>query len=224
MPEDIQKSFHRQLDDLDDQFTRAGIRIVDEMPRLVDGWLAADPGIVDDARRLMTGSSSECQAIEDRGFVLLARHQPMGSDLRRLVALLRMCVDVDRSAALLRHVCESVRVSDPSQLPSALEGQLRELGTSSAGVFAGGMDAWRTKDALAVNDLDEQDERVDELQRLVLETAAGDDRTVAERLTLGLVARYFERIADHGVAIARDTSFTVTGERVVLPSNAAAAG
>jgi phosphate uptake regulator len=35
---------------------------------------------------------------------------------------------------------------------------------------------------------------------------------------LGLVARYLERIADHGVAIARDTAFASTGERVTLPS------
>lgn len=222
MPEDIQKSFHEQLDGLDDRFTRAGMRIVEQMPRLVEGYLAAEQDVIVDARRLMDDSSSDCRAIEDRGFVLLARHQPMGSDLRRLVALLRMCVDVDRSAALLRHVCESLRVSDPRLLPDSIAEQLQELALRSADVFEGGMNAWRSKDALAVNDLDQDDEHVDRLQRLLLDSAAEDERAADERLSLGLVARYLERIADHGVAIARDTSFVATGERVVLPSSSTA--
>jgi phosphate transport system protein len=220
VPEDYNQSFHEQLDGLDDKFTRAGLRIVEQMPRLVEGYLAAEQDVIADARRLMTDSSEDCRAIEDRGFVLLARHQPMGSDLRRLVALLRMCTDVDRSAALLRHVCESLRMSDPRLLPETLGQQLRDLAMRSAEVFGGGMEAWRTKDALAVNDLDQADEQVDRLQRMLLDTAAGDERAADERLSLGLVARYLERIADHGVAIARDTSFVTTGERVVLPSSA----
>lgn len=222
MVADHNKSFHEQLDELDERFTMAGIRLVEQMPRLVDGYLAGDEGVIEDARRLTSESSAECRSIEDRGFVLLARHQPMGSDLRRLVALLRMCVDVDRSAALLRHVCESLRVSDPRGLPATLAGHLRELAAHSAAVLRGGMDAWRTKDALAVHEVDQADEAVDRLQRLVLETAAVDDRVADDRLSLGLVARYLERIADHGVAIARDTSFVTTGERVDLPSQLAA--
>lgn len=219
MPEDYQKSFHEQLDELDDRFTKAGLRIVEQMPRLIEGYLASQQEIITDARRLMIDCSDDCRAIEDRGFVLLARHQPMGSDLRRLVALLRMCVDVDRSAALLRHVCESLRMSDPKLLPDTLATQLAELAVRSAEVFEGGIEAWRSKDALAVNDLDQADDHVDRLQRLLLDTAAEDERAATERLSLGLVARYLERIADHGVAIARDTSFVATGERVVLPSS-----
>ncbi len=221
MQEDHNKSFHEQLDDLDERFTRAGLRLVEQMPRLVDGYLAGEEGVIADARRLTTVLSDECRSIEDRGFVLLARHQPMGSDLRRLVALLRMCVDVDRSAVLLRHVCESLRMSDPRLLPSTIGEHLRELGHHSAKVFGGGMDAWRTKDALAVHDLDAADEQVDRLQQLLLDGAAADERAAEDRLSLGLVARYLERIADHGVAIARDTSFVATGERVDLPSQAA---
>ena len=221
MQEDHNKSFHEQLDDLDERFTRAGLQLVEQMPRLVDGYLAGNEAVIADARDLTSVLSEECRSIEDRGFVLLARHQPMGSDLRRLVALLRMCVDVDRSAVLLRHVCESLRMSDPRLLPSAIGDHLRELGRHSARVFGGGMDAWRTKDALAVHDLDAADEQVDRLQRLLLDGAAADDRAAEDRLSLGLVARYLERIADHGVAIARDTSFVATGERVDLPSQAA---
>lgn len=218
MPEDVQASFHAALNDLDDRFTAAGLRIVEEMPRLVDGFLADDEAVLDDARRLAFDCAAEIREVEDRGFILLARQQPMGGDLRRLVALLRMCVDIDRSAALLRHAIETMRISRPGGYPEALRTQVAELARLSADVFRGGMDAWRSKDALAVNELDTRDEQVDDLQRVLLDTAAAVTIAADVRVIMGLMARYFERIADHGVAIARDAAFVATGERVTLPS------
>jgi phosphate transport system protein len=220
MSQDYQTNFHAALDDLDDVFTEAGLRIGEEMPRVLRGFLVGSEDVIVDGRRLADEVAEMCREVEDRGFVLLARHQPVGRDLRRLVALLRMCVDVDRSAALLRHVPETIRVSDPTQFPGELRDQIDELATLSASVFRSGMDAWRTKDALAVNELDERDEQVDDLQRVVLETAAGPAVDADARVVIGLIARYLERIADHGVAIARDTAFVSTGERVTLPSKA----
>lgn len=218
MPEDVQPSFHAALDDLDDRFTAAGLRIVEEMPRLVRGFLAGDRSMVAGARNLADECANDIRDVEDIGFVMLARQQPVGRDLRRLVALLRMCVDVDRSGALLRHAIETVRVSPPVDYPEELRTQVEELARLSADVFRGGMDAWRTKDALAVNELDIRDEQVDDLQRVLLETAGAVSVPPEVRVILGLIARYFERIADHGVAIARDTAFVTTGERVTLPS------
>ncbi|MFT4744753.1 MAG: phosphate transport system protein [Nitriliruptoraceae bacterium] len=218
MLDDAQPRFHSALDDLDERFTVAGLRIIESMPRLINGFLEANDDVVAESQRLMGAVHDECQAIEDAGFRLLALQHPMGSDLRRLVALLRMCVDVDRSAALLRHVCESLHMSDPRRLPAPLGDHVRELADRAAEVFRGGMEAWRTKDALAVIELDLADEQVDRLQQLVLERAAEDDAAADDRIVLGLVARYLERIADHGVAIARDTAFASTGERVMLPS------
>lgn len=215
---DYNATFHDALDELDDRFTAAGLRIVDEMPRVVRGFLDGSQEVAESGRVMADDVSEEIREVEDRGFLLLARHQPVSRDLRRLVALLRMCFNVDRSAALLRHLGETTRIVSPGTFPAQLRGQLEELTTIAARVFRGGMDAWRTKDALAVNELDRRDEQVDDLQRLVLATAAEAAVTPESRVVLGLVARYLERIADHGVSIARDTAFVSTGERVTLPS------
>lgn len=220
MTQDFQSNFHAALDDLDDLFTKAGLRISEEMPRVLRGFLGGSEDVIVDGRQLAEEVADTCREVEDRGFVLLARHQPVGRDLRRLVALLRMCVDVDRSAALLRHVPETIRVSDPTQFPDELRDQIDELAALSASVFHSGMDAWRTKDPLAVNELDARDEHVDDLQRILLETASGPSIDADARVVIGLLARYLERIADHGVAIAQDTAFVATGERVTLPSKA----
>lgn len=214
-------TFHDSLDRLDDRFVAAGLQVVERMPRLVNDFLLGDTAVLEQARAMSMDVSDACREVEDGGFLLLARHQPVAGDLRRIVALLRMTVDVDRSAALLRHVCETVRIVDPRTLPTDLNEQLAELSDRAGDVFRGGMNAWRSRDALAVNELDDADEGVDRLQRLIVETAAERQDATEARLVLGLLARYLERIADHGVAIARDTAFAVAGERVQLPSRQA---
>lgn len=181
-------------------------------------YLRGDEAVVDEGRRLHDDVHGEARGVEDGGFLLLARHQPMGGDLRRIVALLRMCVNLDRAAALLRHVGETRTLLDPDAFDSELRATVVELSDRSAAIFRGGVDAWRAKDALAVNELDSADEAVDRLQELLLDSVSDRTDLVDERLMLGLLARYLERIADHGVAIARDTAFVVSGERVVLPS------
>ena len=72
MIEDFKSNFHSSLDELDDSFTRAGLRIVDEMPRLVRGFLTGSQEVIPDARQLAVGVGEDCREVEDRGFVLLA--------------------------------------------------------------------------------------------------------------------------------------------------------
>jgi len=208
--------FHDQLDDLDDRFTAAGMRMFEQMQRMVVAYMGGDLAVADQGGQLAADIGSACREVEDGGFLLLARHQPVGGDLRRLVALLRMCVDLDRSATLLRHFCETVRVVDPRAYPEDVRALVGELAERSAEVFGSGMDAWRRKDALAVNEVHEDDQDVNRLQRLVVESAAERSDVADERMTLGLIGRYLERIADHGVGIARDAAFVATGERLPL--------
>ncbi|MBY5162580.1 phosphate signaling complex PhoU family protein [Salsipaludibacter albus] len=206
--------FHNRLDELDDAFVAAGLRVADAVPRMSEGFLLGDEAVLDRADQMAVEVTMACEDVEDAGFVLLAREGPVGGDLRRLVALLRMTVDVSRSASLLRHACFTLNQFDPRFLDQPIRSQLEELARRSAEVFVAGMDAWRRRDALAVHDVDDADEAVDELQKVLLQQVVEADDVGTELLVLGLLARYYERIADHGVEIARDAAFVATGQRV----------
>jgi phosphate transport system protein len=101
-------------------------------------------------------------------------------------------------------------------LPADLRTQIAELATRAAEVFAAGIDAWRRGDAAAVLDVDRADEAVDSLQLGLLDRVHEFEDPGAEMLVLGLIARYYERIADHGVSIAQDAAFVATGERIPI--------
>lgn len=211
---DVRADFHGQLDAMDDAFVRSAFEVGEALPRLTAGFLDGDPAVGRAAIELSTRVGQAVEHIEDTGFLLLARQSPVAGDLRRLVALLRLTTDVDRSAALLKHVCLTLERFDPRLLAPELQRQLGELADRSTQVFAAGIDAWRRRDPVAVTDVDDADEDVDRLQQLLLGRAAEVDEGGDEMLVLGLLARYYERIADHGVAIAQDAAFVATGERV----------
>jgi phosphate transport system protein len=213
---ELRHDFHAALDALDDRFVANGLAVADALPRLTADFLAADHDAIADAIELSGRIADECYQIEDRCFVLLAREQPVSRDLRRLVALLRLTTDVDRSASLLKHVCSTLLQFDPRLLPEDVRGQVSELADRSGRVFSAGIDAWRRRDALAVTEVDAADDAVDDLQKSLLECAASLEEAGDEMLVLGLIARYYERIADHGVAVAQDAAFVATGQRVVV--------
>lgn len=210
--------FERRMNDLEDAFVAAALAVVEAMPDLTQSFLDGDVEAVAGARVMSDTVSESIRRVEDEGFVLLAREAPVGRDLRRLVAILRLATDVERSANLLKHVSESAEHMDARQLPESLRGKIRELAERSTEVLRAGIDAWRTRDGLAIADVDEMDEAVDRLQLTLLEDASDGHRLGSEMMVIGLIARYFERIADHGVALAKDTAFVVTGERVTTKS------
>jgi phosphate transport system protein len=215
--------FHNELDAIDDAFVAGAVQVGERLPELTAAFLAGDQSVMTEAVQLSVGIGERMEEVQDRGFVLLALEAPVAGDLRRLVALLRLASDVDRSAALLKHVCLTLERFDPRYLDEDLRQQLSELATRSGRVYTAGIDAWRHKDALAVMDVDDADEDVDRLQQLLLEKAAAMQDAGDEMLVLGLIARYYERIADHGVAIAQDATFVATGQRVKVGKQRASA-
>ncbi|PFG20602.1 phosphate signaling complex protein PhoU [Serinibacter salmoneus] len=152
---------------------------------------------------------------------LLARQQPVATDLRVVVVGLRLSATLERMGDLARHVAEIARGRMPEQ---ALPEQAR-------GVFADMAAAVRTvaDDVVALLEghslelayrVMEDDERLDDLHketfRLMLAPSADTSSlTPQELVDITLLGRYFERFGDHGVAVARRILFLVTGEEAV---------
>lgn len=209
----LRLDYRGRLDAVDDALTGAALVVAEAMPRTVRALLAGDRGSVDEAREVARGVQATCRRVEDDGFLLLAREAPVSGELRRLVSLLRLVHHVDRAATIVRHVAGTTGALEPGTLPDDVRARLAALAARATEVFRGGVDAWRTRDALAVHELEAADLEVDRLRTELLlvarEVAAEPERV----MLLGLLARYLERLGDHGLAFAQHTTFAVTGER-----------
>jgi phosphate transport system protein len=217
LPEtETRKTFHEHLDELRGDVVRLGALTSEAISAgtqaLLDGDLAAAEQVIsgDDAVDDLT------HAIEDQCYVLLARQQPMASDLRVVLATLRIVHELERSADLMVNVAKTTRRLWPGQLDPKVRGILDQMGRQAANQTRLAMDAFADTDpawAFALADMDDaMDELTKTLFRYILSLAPADEATVQQAVQMGLVARHYERIADHAVTIAERVVFMATGE------------
>lgn len=212
----LRLGFHEALEDCDRALLSVGARVAEAIQPMTEAFLIADAETAD---RLIAADrvvDLAGQQLEERCFLLIARQSPVAGDLRRLVAILKCVQHVLRSGDLLRHVGESLTWIHPPTLPHQLRHTVQQLGDVSHALFARGLASWEAQDALAANELEEDDDQVDLLQKVLLTDLYTGSQAVEEAVSLALIARYYERIADHGVEIARQTTYAVTGERPPL--------
>lgn len=208
--------FHAQLHECDRMLIDVTRRVADGVLPVTRAFLAADEH---GARRCLEERGDvdrQCQRLEEACYVLMARQSPVGADLRRLVAILRSLADTQRSWALVSHVVGALRWVHPPALTPPLREIIEQLGTVATEVFAGAADAWDQHDALAATDLEKRDDQADLLQKSMLTELYTGPSSVEEAVSLALLARYYERVADHGVEIARHVAYMVTGHRPVV--------
>jgi phosphate transport system protein len=211
--QELRVEYASWLERIDDELIGGAVLVCEALPRVTVAFLAGDVGAIDYTRSVASDVGERVRYVEEQGFLMLAREAPVAGDLRRLVSILRLVTAVERSAALQRHVAELLDRVDPVLLPDPVRRQAEELGCRATEVFRRGVDAWRTRDGLAVTELDQLDNEVDRLADGLL--AQADHLTdAADLMALGLLARYWERIADHGVSFAQHATFAVTGERI----------
>ncbi|MFF0041688.1 phosphate signaling complex protein PhoU [Streptomyces mirabilis] len=183
---------------------RATTALLDADLPLAENVIAADEK-VDDLQR----------DLEDRAIALLARQQPVATDLRTVVTSLRMSADLERSGDLAQHVAKLARLRYPERaVPGDLHRTILEMGQLAQRLMAQAAEVLITKDVDAALQLEQDDDRMDELHRMVFQHLM-DDRWkhgVETAVDVTLVGRYYERFADHAVSVARRVVYLVTGE------------
>lgn len=161
------------------------------------------------------------ERIEDRSFEILSLQQPVAGDLRMLVAGLRMVADLERMGDLSVHVAKVARLRIPSV---AVPAELRPTITRMAEVAESMVEAVAVviaeRDVDAARALEEADEEMDLLRSNSFRFMLGDDWPygIEPAVDIALLGRYYERIADHAVSLARRVVYLVTGETTHAPA------
>lgn len=213
-PTGARLGFQEQLADCDRRLVEVGGMVANKIEPVTQAFLDADGHAARQAIASHGAIDARCVDLEEACYVLIARQSPVAGDLRRVVAVLHSVADVQRSGALLRHVAEALAWVHPPSMPSELRDTVGQMGTVSAEVFRGAVEAWRAHDGLAANELEAHDDQVDLLQKVLLTELYTGKQSVEEAVSLALIARYYERIADHAVEIARQVAYFLTGDRL----------
>jgi phosphate transport system protein len=219
---DTRLTFHHQLDDVQRDLLRVAARVTESITRGTEALLALD---LAEAQAIIDGDREINELtldIEERCFTILARQQPMASDMRAVVTAIRLTSEIERSGDLMVNVAKATRRLYGSPVPPALHGLLHSMADEAVRLYRLAMDAYADGDAILASAIDDMDDRLDQVHedyiQAILELYA-DLRDVQGAVQLALVGRYYERIGDHAVNIGERVAYMVTGW---LPEHAGA--
>jgi phosphate transport system protein len=220
----VRTTYHEQLaalhEQLGDMCGKAGAAMQKATEALLLADLEQAEQVIADQRELAQMSG----AAEDAAFVLLALQAPVASDLRGVVAAIRVSADAERMGGLAVHVAKIVRRRHPEHvLPEQVNGYFAEMGRVAVELGNAAQEVLRTGDPDKARLIDDEDDDMDELhRRLFVELMDRDWKYgVAAAVDVTLLGRFYERFADHAVEIAKRVIFLATG---ALPSSSGVHG
>jgi phosphate transport system protein len=178
---------------------------------LVDSNLENAQHVVTLTRRLEETYTS----VERNTYQLLARQQPVAGDLRLLVSAFKISADCRRMGSLAGHVSKvAARAYPRAAVPDELVNIFSKMGAVASRIAEGAGVTLAARDAQDAARLEVDDDAMDGLQRALFRALVADwPHGVETAVNVALLGRYYERFADHAVAIAQSVVFIVTGAR-----------
>jgi phosphate transport system protein len=151
--------------------------------------------------------------IDNRCFKLLALHQPMATDLRAIVASVKINTDLERVGDLAVNIAEAAkRYAIHPPVKKLID--IPQMGNIAQEMLHDALDAFVRRDTTLAQQVLNEDDSLDGLKtqifRELLEYMLKDATTVEPALDLILVSRHLERIGDHATNVAEDVIFMVS--------------
>jgi phosphate transport system protein len=151
--------------------------------------------------------------VDNRCFRLLALHQPMATDLRAIVAAVKINTDLERVGDLAVNIAEAgMRYISHPPVKQLID--IPQMGAIAQTMLRDSLDAFVKRDTALAHHVLNEDDRLDSLKtqvfRDLLTYMLKDQGTVEPSLDLILVSRHLERIGDHATNIAEDVIFMVS--------------
>ncbi len=148
---------------------------------------------------------------------ILARRQPVASDLRFITIALKLVTDLERMGDLAVNICERViELNDEPPLKAYLD--LPRMAEAAQGMLRDALDAFVDADADRAKAVIERDSILDayyaDIFRVLLTYMMEDPRNIYRATRVQSIAKYLERIGDHATNLAESVVFMVGGKDI----------
>jgi phosphate transport system protein len=131
----------------------------------------------------------------------------VAGDLRFLLSVLRILPDLERSHHSVVEIASRANHILGEDLSPRCRGLVERMGDLASGMWRRAADSWYQRDRSAAAELAGRDEMMDELRASLIGELASGRMTLPVAIDMGLVARFYERLADHAVNIARRVGY-----------------
>ena len=214
---ETRRTFHEQLEEIRSDVVKVAAKACEQIGAATQAILDADLLLVERIYAEHEEISARVVQVEHRVNQLFALQQPMATDLRELLAVLRILHEIELTAGLMRNVARATRRLYPRELPPRIRGIIERMGAQASVQTHLAVDAFADNDAAVASALPDMDDVMDDLQKEMFRAifavgAAADESALQMAVQLAFVGRDYERAADHAVMIGRWVEFMVTGE------------
>lgn len=211
----MRDQYYEQLDLIVDELViitdRVRAAVADATRALLDTDIATAEAVIAGERAI----DEAIDEVEERALVLLATQQPVATDLRQLVSTLRMVADLQRMSALAVHVSKIARRRAPEMaVPLPVQPLIRDMARVAHSMIGSAARIVSERDLDAAAELEIEDDEMDRLRQELFRVLLDGtwEHGVDTAIDLALLGRYYERVGDHAVSMARRVVYLVTGE------------
>ena len=211
----IRSVFQEELDGVSQSLVDLTNMVSDSIHKATQALISADLKLAEEVISFDERVDNYQHDLDSRIIDIIARQQPVASDLRALVTALRMSADLERMGDLAHHVAKVARLRHPnSAVPNELHDTITKMGAVAEKIARKVGAVIETRNTLLALEVEKDDDEMDTLHRDVIAalTNSSWNKGIDSAIDLTLLGRYYERYADHAVSVARRVYFLVTGE------------
>src|SRR5262245_16625892 len=210
----MSKHLERDLDNLQRDILTLAASVEEAIHKAAQSLRQRDPHL---ARQVIDGDSQideDENHVEEECLKMLALHQPVAVDLRRIAAALKINNELERMADLAEDIAErAVRLAQLPEVP--IPEKLQRMTDLTTSMVRQSLDSFVNLDARLARSVCRLDDEVDRYNREIIDELMQMMRCSPERLEPALslfsATRHLERIADHATNIAEDVVYLVEG-------------
>ena len=197
------QEFERELEAIEAKVIELFAMVAEDLPEATRALLNGDRDVVQVLRergQVIDSLYPEIEELVNREILLQA---PAASDLRFLLSVLRIVPELSRSHHLVVSIAARANHILGDDLSPRCRGLIERMGALASEMWRQAADSWYQRDRSAASVLDQRDDEMDELHASLIGELASGGMTLPVTMEMTLVARFYERLGDHAVNIAR---------------------
>ncbi|MGE3620560.1 MAG: phosphate signaling complex protein PhoU [Acidimicrobiia bacterium] len=211
VPQELRVGFHKRLDAITQKVVRLFALVTEGVASATDALLGDD---AEAARRVAAGEAEIDGLMVDLETELeqiLLLEAPVAGELRYVLSVIRIVPELERSGDLAEHIAKRSGTGLSGDLPPAVRGIITRMSEVVVELWRAAADAFVDRDAEAYHRLELLDDQVDALHGQLTGELIGAATPAPVAAEIALLARFYERLGDHAVHMAKRLRWAVLG-------------
>jgi phosphate transport system protein len=212
------QEFQRELEAIEGKVIELFAMVAEDLPVATNALLSGNNENVQalaEREQVINALYPEIEELVNREILLQA---PVASDLRFLLSVLRIVPELERSHDLVVDIARRADHILGQDLSPRGQGLVQRMGNLASDMWRTAADSWYQRDRSAAVALRERDNEMDDLHASLIAELASGQMSVPVTMEMTLVARFYERLGDHAVNIARRVIYLAGSQFPEQPS------